>query len=65
LFITKDNIKLQKYLYWQKKLKNIPNILASLRIFLAFLMFLFLVDRNSLFFNFAWADYFAALIGNT
>jgi len=62
LFITKDNIKLQKYLYWQKKLKNIPNILASLRIFLAFLMFLFLVDRNSLFFNFAWADYFAALI---
>lgn len=62
MFITKDNIKLQKYLYWQKKLKNIPNILASLRIFLAFLMFLFLVDRNSLFFNFAWADYFAALI---
>jgi len=63
LVITKDNIKLQKFFYWQKKLKNVPNILASIRIFLAFLMYLFLVNRN-IFSQIdpSWLNYFAALI---
>ena len=63
MVITKDNIKLQKFFYWQKKLKNVPNILASIRIFLAFLMYLFLVNRN-IFSQIdpSWLNYFAALI---
>jgi len=63
LVITKDNLKLQRFFYWQKKLKNVPNILASIRIFLAFLMYLFLVNRN-IFSQIdpSWLNYFAALI---
>ena len=60
--ITRDNLKLNRYYFWQKRLKNVPNILAIIRIFLAFLMYLFLVNRD--FFNIhpSWMDYFAALI---
>jgi len=59
--ITQGNIKLNRYLKWQKRLKNVPNILAFIRILLAFLMYLFLVNRD---FNIhpSWLDYFAALI---
>jgi len=63
LVITKDGIMLYKYQKWQKRLKNVPNILAFLRILLAFLMYLFLVNRD--FFegiHSSWLDYFAALI---
>ncbi|GAB6044801.1 CDP-diacylglycerol--glycerol-3-phosphate 3-phosphatidyltransferase [Caminibacter profundus] len=62
-FITEDAIKLNKYSKWKKRLKNIPNILAFIRIMLAFLMFLFLVNRD-IFSNIhsSWLDYFAALI---
>ena len=62
MFITDENLKLQKYLLWQKRLKNVPNILASARIVLAFLMYLFLVNRNVFSIHPSWADYFAALI---
>ena len=62
MFITDENIRLQKYFKWQKRLKNIPNILASIRIVLAFLMYLFLVNRNLFEINPSWSDYFAALI---
>ncbi len=44
---------------------NLPNILALIRVLLAPLMFLFLVDRdNSIFGNIhdSWLNYFAALI---
>jgi len=63
LVITKDGIMLYRYQKWQKRLKNVPNILAFLRILLAFLMYLFLVNRD--FFegiHSSWLDYFAALI---
>ncbi len=60
--ITSDNIKFQKYIVWQKRLKNVPNILASIRIVLAFLMYLFLVNRNLFSVHSSWLDYFAALI---
>ena len=62
-FITEDNIKLQNRLKWEKRFKNVPNILAFSRIILAFLMFLFLVNRD-LFSNIdvSWLDYFTALI---
>jgi len=62
LVITNDALKLNRYLKWQKRLKHVPNILASIRIILAFLMYLFLVNRD--FFNIhpSWLDYFAALI---
>ncbi|MEO1923617.1 MAG: CDP-diacylglycerol--glycerol-3-phosphate 3-phosphatidyltransferase [Nautiliaceae bacterium] len=56
-------MKLYRYETWKKRLKNIPNILAFIRIFLAFLMYLFLVNRDV--FNgihSSWLDYFAALI---
>jgi CDP-diacylglycerol--glycerol-3-phosphate 3-phosphatidyltransferase len=61
--ISKDNIKLQKYLMWEKRLKQIPNILAFIRIFIALLMFFFLVNRD-LFPNIhpSWFDYFAGLL---
>ena len=61
-FITKDNLKLQRYLKWQKRLQDVPNILAFVRIFLAFLMYLFLVNRNVFSIHPSWIDYFAALI---
>ena len=51
-----------EYLKWEKRLKNVPNILASIRILLAFLMFFFLVNRNLLPIHYSWADYFAAFI---
>ena len=63
MVITKDAIMLYRYQKWQKRLKNVPNILAFLRILLAFLMYLFLVNRD--FFegiHSSWLDYFAALI---
>ena len=60
--ITPDAIKLNRYLTWQKRLKNVPNILAAIRIFLAFLMYLFLVNRDLFHIHPSWLDYFAALI---
>ena len=62
MFITQENLNLQKYFLWQKRLKNVPNILATIRIFLAFLMYLFLVNRNLFHIHPSWLDYFAALI---
>jgi len=62
LIITQDNIRLSKYLKWEKKLKNVPNILAFSRIILAFLMYLFLVNRDLFSIHSSWLDYFAALI---
>jgi len=60
--ITEGNIKLTRYLIWKKRLKNVPNILAFIRILLAFLMYLFLVNRNIFTIHPSWLDYFAALI---
>jgi CDP-diacylglycerol--glycerol-3-phosphate 3-phosphatidyltransferase len=61
--ITEDNINLQKNLRWEKKFKHIPNLLAFSRVFLALLMYFFLVNRN-LFsgIDSSWFDYFAALL---
>jgi len=61
--VTEESIKLYRYEKWKKKLKNIPNILAFIRVLLAFLMYLFLVNR-SIFSGIheSWLDYFAALI---
>jgi CDP-diacylglycerol--glycerol-3-phosphate 3-phosphatidyltransferase len=61
--ITEDNINLQKSLRWEKKLKHIPNLLAFSRVFLALLMYFFLVNRN-IFSGIdpSWFDYFAALL---
>jgi CDP-diacylglycerol--glycerol-3-phosphate 3-phosphatidyltransferase len=61
--ITRDNIKLNRYLVWEKRLKQVPNILAFIRIFIALLMFFFLVNRD-LFPNIhpSWLDYFAGLL---
>jgi CDP-diacylglycerol--glycerol-3-phosphate 3-phosphatidyltransferase len=61
--ITRDNIKLQKYLVWEKRLKQVPNVLAFIRIFIALLMFFFLVNRD--FFphiHYSWLDYFAGVL---
>ncbi|MEO1959286.1 MAG: CDP-alcohol phosphatidyltransferase family protein, partial [Nautiliaceae bacterium] len=55
-------MKFYRYQKWQKRLKNVPNILAFLRILLAFLMYLFLVNRELFPFHPSWLDYFAALI---
>jgi len=62
-FITEDSIKMNNRLKWEKRLKNLPNILAFIRILLAFLMFLLLVNRD-IFTNIdtSWLDYFSALI---
>ena len=62
MLITPQGRKLNNYLIWQKRLKNIPNILASIRILLAFLMYLFLVNRDIFNIHPSWLDYFAALI---
>ncbi|QCT94739.1 CDP-diacylglycerol--glycerol-3-phosphate 3-phosphatidyltransferase [Caminibacter mediatlanticus TB-2] len=61
--VTQEGLKLYKKQIWEKRLKNIPNILAFFRVILAFLMYLFLVNRN-LFEGIhpSWLDYFAALI---
>ncbi len=63
MVITKDGIKLHRYETWKKRLKHIPNILAFIRVILAFLMYLFLVNRD-IFPNIhsSWFDYFAGLI---
>jgi len=61
--VTEDGIKLYRYEQWKKRLKNVPNILAFIRILMAFLMYLFLVNRG--FFpgvHESWLDYFSALI---
>ena len=60
--ITRDNTKLNRYLKWQKRLKNVPNILAFIRILFAFLMYIFLVNRDIFDIHPSWLDYFAALI---
>ncbi len=62
MFTTHNNIKFNKYLIWEKRLKNIPNILAFIRIILAFLLFMFFVNRNMFHIHSSWIDYFAALI---
>ena len=62
MIITEENIKFSRYLKWERRLKNIPNILAALRILLAFLMYLFLVNRDLFHIHPSWLDYFAALI---
>ncbi|EDM23839.1 CDP-diacylglycerol--glycerol-3-phosphate 3-phosphatidyltransferase [Caminibacter mediatlanticus] len=61
--VTQEGLKLYKKQIWEKRLKNIPNILAFFRVILAFLMYMFLVNRN-LFegIHSSWLDYFAALI---
>jgi CDP-diacylglycerol--glycerol-3-phosphate 3-phosphatidyltransferase len=61
--ITEDNIKLQRWMKWSKRLKHIPNILAFSRVLMAILMFMFYVNRD-LFPNIhtSWLDFFAALI---
>jgi len=63
VIVTEDGIKFYKYERWKKRLKNVPNILAFVRILLAFLMYLFLVNKD-LFEGIhpSWLDYFAALI---
>jgi len=61
--VTSDGIKLHRYEVWKKRLKNVPNILAFIRILLAFLMYLFLVNRDIFSgIHSSWLDYFAALI---
>jgi CDP-diacylglycerol--glycerol-3-phosphate 3-phosphatidyltransferase len=61
--ITEDAIKLKKYEEWKKRLKHVPNILAFIRVLLAFLMYLFLVNRDIFgYVHDSWLDYFAALI---
>ena len=62
MFIDKKALKLYRYELWKKRLKHIPNILAFIRIFLAFLMFFFLVNRDFFSIHPSWLDYFAALI---
>jgi len=63
VIVTEEGIKFYRYERWKKRLKNVPNILAFIRILLAFLMYLFLVNRD-LFEGIhpSWLDYFAALI---
>ena len=60
--ITNENLKVREYLVWEKRLKNVPNILAAIRVFLAFLMYLFLVNRDIFHIHPSWLDFFAALI---
>jgi len=61
--VTEDGIKLYRYEKWKKRLKNVPNILAFIRVLLAFLMYLFLVNRDIFGgIHESWLDYFAALI---
>jgi len=59
---TREGIRFHRYQKWVRRLQKVPNILAFFRIFLAFLMYFFLVNRD--FFNIhpSWLDYFAALI---
>jgi len=62
MVVTKDGIKLYNYERWCKRFKNVPNILAFIRIVMAFLMYLFLVNRDIFSVHPSWLDYFAALI---
>ena len=62
MFIHQNAIKLKRLEEWKKRLKNIPNILAFIRVLMAFLMYLFLVNRDLFSIHPSWLDYFAALI---
>ena len=60
--ITPNGRKFYKYMKWQERLRNVPNILAGIRVFLAFLMYIFLVNRDIFHIHHSWLDFFAALI---
>jgi CDP-diacylglycerol--glycerol-3-phosphate 3-phosphatidyltransferase len=61
--ITEDGYRFYRYEKWKKRLKNVPNILAFIRVIMAFLMFFFLVNRDVFSgIHPSWLDYFAALI---
>jgi len=62
MFIHQNAIKLKRLEEWKKRLKNVPNILAFIRVLMAFLMYLFLVNRDLFSIHPSWLDYFAALI---
>ena len=62
MFIHQNAIKLKRLEEWKKRLKNVPNILAFIRVLMAFLMYLFLVNRDIFSIHPSWLDYFAALI---
>ena len=62
MFIHQNAIKLKRLKEWKKRFKNIPNILAFIRVVMAFLMYLFLVNRDIFSIHPSWLDYFAALI---
>jgi len=62
MFIHQNAIKLKRLEEWKKRLKNIPNILAFIRVMMAFLMYFFLVNRDLFSVHPSWLDYFAALI---
>jgi CDP-diacylglycerol--glycerol-3-phosphate 3-phosphatidyltransferase len=62
MFIHQNAIKLKRLEEWKKRLKNVPNILAFIRVLMAFLMHLFLVNRDLFSIHPSWLDYFAALI---
>ena len=63
MVVTQEGIRFHRYMKWEKRLKHVPNILAFIRVLLAFLMYLFLVNRD-IFSSIhpSWLDYFAALI---
>jgi len=60
--ITNENLQLQRWLKWSKRLKHTPNILAFSRVLMAPLMFLFFVNRELFSCHPSWCDFFAALI---
>ena len=62
MFIHQNAIKLKRLEEWKKRLKNVPNILAFIRVLMAFLMYLFLINRDIFSIHPSWLDYFAALI---
>jgi CDP-diacylglycerol--glycerol-3-phosphate 3-phosphatidyltransferase len=62
MFIHQNAIKLKRLEEWKKRFKNIPNILAFIRVVMAFLMYFFLVNRSLFSIHPSWLDYFAALI---
>ena len=62
MFIHQNAIKLKRLKEWKKRFKNIPNILAFIRVVMAFLMYLFIVNRDIFSIHPSWLDYFAALI---
>jgi CDP-diacylglycerol--glycerol-3-phosphate 3-phosphatidyltransferase len=62
MIITKENLELQRWLKWSKRLQHIPNVLALSRVFMAPLMFLFLVNRELFSCHESWCDFFGALV---